>query len=169
MNRHARSRTLLTVFTVIVCITMSVPCITADTDGQKLVVPEELVTMLSKPDLRIIDCRPDIKAYWQSHIPGAVFVHPESLRLTQSGVPVTVLPVGLFVEMLGELGIDKETTVIVYSEKNDYFAPYLLWALDYIGHNSSHMLDGGFERWKKEGHPVTQDYPAIQPATYPPP
>jgi len=56
--------------------------------------------------------------------------------------------------------------VIVYTEQGDFKAPYLVWALDYIGHPSSAILDGGFTKWKKEGLPGTQDYPKIEPIPY---
>jgi thiosulfate/3-mercaptopyruvate sulfurtransferase len=56
--------------------------------------------------------------------------------------------------------------VIAYAEQGDFKAPYLIWALDYLGHPSAAILDGGFSKWQKEERPVTQDYPKITPTRY---
>jgi thiosulfate/3-mercaptopyruvate sulfurtransferase len=68
--------------------------------------------------------------------------------------------------MLGEMGITNATTVIIYADEVDYRAPYLFWALDYIGHESMSILEGGFGKWQLEGRRVTKKYPAIEPVTY---
>jgi thiosulfate/3-mercaptopyruvate sulfurtransferase len=95
-------------------------------------------------------------------------VHLDSavLRWPDRGVPVKLLPVEALANLLGQMGIREDTMVVVYYDKNGYPPLYLVWALDYIGHKSSVSLEDGFERWRKEGRPLTQDYPKIKPATY---
>lgn len=117
--------------------------------------------------LVIVDVRDSIKHYWQGHIPGAVYFSPEAMRLTDHGVPVKLTPPEILIAMLGKMGINERTLVVIYTEKGDYKAPYLLWALDYIGHKNSAVLDGGFEKWQSEARPVIQDYPKIEPTKYP--
>jgi thiosulfate/3-mercaptopyruvate sulfurtransferase len=135
----------------------------------RVVSTEWLEANLDAPDLRIVDVRADITAYWLNHLPGAVYYHPDGMRLAQNGVPVMVMPPEAFVVMLGEMGISPETTVIVYTETGDYKAPYLAWALDYIGHSSCAVLEGGYGKWTAESRPVTQDYPKLTPVSYPMP
>jgi thiosulfate/3-mercaptopyruvate sulfurtransferase len=89
--------------------------------------------------------------------------------MADHGVPGMLAPPEALAIMLGRMGITPRTTVVVYTEQGDFKAPYLLWALDYLGHPSAVMLDGGFGMWQKEGRPVTQDYPKITPARYPVP
>jgi thiosulfate/3-mercaptopyruvate sulfurtransferase len=64
------------------------------------------------------------------------------------------------------MGIGKNTRVVVYSEVNHYRATYFMWALDVLRHQNWVMLEGGFERWKKEGRPVTQEYPPLKAVAY---
>jgi thiosulfate/3-mercaptopyruvate sulfurtransferase len=132
----------------------------------KLVSTEWLEENLSKENLRIIDVRDDIKDYWLGHIPGAVYFNPEAMRLADGGVPVKLMPSEALAIMLGKMGVNEKTMVIAYAQQGDYKAPYLIWALDYLGHGSAAILDGGFDKWQKEKRPVTQDYPKINPVLY---
>jgi thiosulfate/3-mercaptopyruvate sulfurtransferase len=116
-----------------------------------------------------VDVRESVKDYWAGHLPGAIYFSPEALRLADGGVPVMLTPPDVLAAMLGRMGITPDAAVVVYTEKGDYKAPYLIWALDYIQHERAAVLDGGFGKWKAEGKPVTQDYPAITTASYPAP
>ncbi len=122
---------------------------------------------LSRPDIRIVDVRNSVVDYWQGHIPGAVYMNPEVMRLADRGVPVKLMPPEALVIMLGAMGIDPKTTVLIYTEKGDFKGPYLVWALDYLGHKQVAVMEGGFAKWQKEGLPVTQDYPKIAAKKYP--
>jgi thiosulfate/3-mercaptopyruvate sulfurtransferase len=132
----------------------------------KIVTGEWLAANLTNPNIRIVDLRDDIRSYWESHIPGAVFIDSPALRWPERGVPGKLMtPRGLAL-LLGEMGIGPDTQVIVYTEINNYRGTYLIWALDYIGHKSSAILMGGFDEWKKNGGPLNQDYPTITPTEY---
>jgi len=136
----------------------------------KLVDTDWLAASYGKLEVRIIDMRPDIRDYWTLHLPGALYLNPESLRWPESGVPVKLMPVEALAELLGNMGIGSNTVVVLYSEKNGFLPLYLLWALDYLGHKNVGLLDGGFERWKTEKRFLTQDYPTkIKAVTYPVP
>jgi thiosulfate/3-mercaptopyruvate sulfurtransferase len=158
----------VTVLFVVSAVLVAVP-IVAQEQASKLVSTDWLKDNLTKENIRIIDVRERVTDYWQAHIPGAVYFNPEAMRLADEGVPVKVMPPEALTIMLGKMGIDQKTMVVAYGEQGDFKAPYLIWALDYIGHPSSAILDGGFTKWKKEGHPATQDYPKIKPTRYPPP
>jgi thiosulfate/3-mercaptopyruvate sulfurtransferase len=132
----------------------------------KLVSTAWLEKNLYQEKLRIVDVRSNIQDYWQNHLPGAVWLSPEALRLADHGVPGKLMPPEALVVMLGEMGVDDKTTVVVYAGGNDFTATYFIWALDYLGHPSAAMLDGGFERWQTENRPLTQDYPQIEPVKY---
>ncbi len=134
-----------------------------------LVTTEWLQQNLSRKDIRIVDMRVDLRDYWESHLPQAVFLDVAALRWPDKGVPVKLMPPAALAMMLGALGIGRDTTVIIYSEINHYRAAYFAWALDVIGHPSWAILEGGFQGWKKEGRPTTQDYPALKPVAYPVP
>jgi thiosulfate/3-mercaptopyruvate sulfurtransferase len=135
-------------------------------DEGKVVSTKWLRDNLDRPDIRVLDVRNSVTDYWQNHIPGAVYMNPEAMRLADHGVPVKLMPLEALVVMLGEMGIDPKTLVVVYTEKGDFKGPYLAWALDYLGHEGVKVMEGGFAKWQKEGLPVTQDYPAITPKKY---
>ena len=149
---------------VVVAFLGTVP---AGAQEPKIVDPAWLQNNLTRSDLRILDMRNSVGDYWQNHIPGAVYVNPEVLRLADQGVPVKLMPAEALVIMLGEMGITPQTLILVYTEKGDFKAPYLVWALDFLGHDRVAVLEGGIARWQKEGRPVTQDYPRIEPQKYP--
>jgi thiosulfate/3-mercaptopyruvate sulfurtransferase len=140
--------------------------VAAQTVKSGLASTEWLKSNLGSEKIRIIDVRANVPDYWQGHIPGAVYFHPDAMRLADRGVPVMLMPPAALVTMLGTMGITKDTTVVVYSETGDFKAPYLVWALDYLGHRSALVLEGGFGKWQKEGNAVTQDYPAIKAVAY---
>jgi thiosulfate/3-mercaptopyruvate sulfurtransferase len=135
----------------------------------KVVSAKWLQDNLGRPDIRIVDVRDSVAAYWQSHIPGSVYMNPEVMRLADHGVPVKLMPLEALATMLGAMGIDPKTMVVVYTEAGDFKGPYLVWALDYLGHKQVAVMEGGFAKWRKDGFPVTQDYPEIVVKKYPMP
>jgi thiosulfate/3-mercaptopyruvate sulfurtransferase len=136
----------------------------------KLVSTDWLADNYGQLDIRIIDMRQDIRDYWTSHLPAALYLSPEALRWPENGVPVQLLPVDALAELLGKMGISPSTLVVLYSEKNGFMPLYLLWALDYIGHKNCGVLEGGFAKWKSESRFLTQDYPLkIKTTVYPVP
>lgn len=132
----------------------------------RIVGPQWLTENLANPKVRILDLRGDIRDYWEAHIPGAVYLDADVLRWPDQGVPGKFMPAASFIRLLGEMGIGRDTTVVVYSEVNHYRAAYILWALDHIGHPDWAVLLGGFEVWKRGGGALTQDYPRIAPVAY---
>ena len=65
--------------------------------GRRLYVAKDVATQwlhnnLGRPDIRIVDMRDSVTNYWQGHIPGAVYMHPEAMRLADQGVPVKLMP-----------------------------------------------------------------------------
>ena len=121
---------------------------------------------LERADVRVVDLRASVQEYWKGHIPGAVYLSSEALKLPDGGVPVKLAPPEILAAILGRLGIQRTTTVVVYGAQSDFTATYLAWALDYLKHPSTFVLDGGFSKWAAEGRPVTQEYPRISPVTY---
>lgn len=143
---------------------------TADAYGApsapRLVTTQWLSDHLSDPELRILDMRYGVKYYWEKHIPGALFLHPDALRLPDHGIPEKPMPPEILTQVLGRAGIDRSTMVVIYAEVIDSLAPYLIWQLDRLGHGRCGVLQGGLDKWLAEGRPVTQAYPAIEPVEY---
>jgi thiosulfate/3-mercaptopyruvate sulfurtransferase len=154
------------IITLVIILIITPLLIQSDEIIDEIVSTDWLAENLSSENLRIIDIRFEISDYWKNHIPGAVYINPEALRWTNEGVPGMLLPEEALSILLGRCGITENTKVIVYAEVNNYRATYLLWALDYIGHKHSAILDGGIKKWQSENKPLTQNYPDIISVEY---
>jgi thiosulfate/3-mercaptopyruvate sulfurtransferase len=152
---------------VLMCLLACSRCCSADREQPRLVDTNWLEQNLTSPKLRIVDVREKVQDYWAGHVPGSVYLSPDAIRLPDRGVPVMLAPAAVLSAVLGTLGVERDSCVVIYAEKSDFKAAYLLWALDYLGHSRSCILDGGFGKWTAEARPVTQDYPRIQPANAP--
>jgi thiosulfate/3-mercaptopyruvate sulfurtransferase len=124
-----------------------------------------LAQRLNDPNLRIIDARGSLATYLQEHLPNALFLSTETLRLTRGGIPGQMLPPERLAEIFGAMGIGAENEVVVYSSAEDAFsaATYTALALLAIGHTRVAVLDGGFEKWKAESRPLSRAIPRFEP------
>jgi thiosulfate/3-mercaptopyruvate sulfurtransferase len=132
-------------------------------DHPRLVETNELASVLDHPSVRIVDIRDALPDYLKGHLPNAVYLHFENLRVPRSGIPAQ-LPERISLEKLvGDyLGISNDMWVILYSEKSNPNATYLLWVLDFLGHKKVGVLNGGWEKWVLESLPTTQVYPSLK-------
>ncbi|MFQ5521032.1 MAG: sulfurtransferase, partial [Candidatus Methylomirabilia bacterium] len=111
---------------------------------------------------------PQLEAYGQAHIPGAVFVDWTE-DIVEPGAPVHMTLAGpeRFKALMGRLGIGDRHQVVVYDDTGA-IAPRLWWALNYYGHSEVCLLNGGWTKWMAEGRPVTAEIPAHPGAVFTP-
>ena len=131
-------------------------------DHPRLIETGELVEVMNHPSIRIVDLRSSLDDYLKGHIPNAVYLHFENLRVPRNGIPAQ-LPEKISLEkIMGDyLGISNDMWVVLYSEKSNPNATYLLWTLDHLGHKKVGILNGGWEKWVGEKLPQTQAYPPL--------
>jgi thiosulfate/3-mercaptopyruvate sulfurtransferase len=109
-----------------------------------------------------VDENPDL--YDESHIPGAVKLHwREDL---QDPVERDLVDRETFEQVLGERGIGNDTTIVLYGDKNNWFAAYAYWYLKTYGHGDVRILDGGRQKWIDEGREITADVPSPSTKQY---
>ncbi|MCX8116716.1 MAG: sulfurtransferase [Desulfobacterota bacterium] len=133
----------------------------------RLIDPSELVPFVNHPSVRIVDMRSSLLDYLSEHLPNAVYLHFESLRLPKKGIPAQGPDRLLLEKLAGEhLGLSNAMWVILYSERSNPNATSLAWVLDHLGHRKFGILNGGLERWKAEKLPLTQTYPSLQPKKF---
>lgn len=130
-------------------------------NGQLLVGPEWLEAYLGDAGQRIVDLRPPI-LYQRGHIPGAANMDISLLQTVQDGVPEMALPPEEGSRVFGSLGIDRNTRVIAYDNVGGLVAARLFWILEYYGHEDVRVLDGGSDRWIKEGRALTREASAVE-------
>ncbi|MBI3042320.1 MAG: sulfurtransferase [Betaproteobacteria bacterium] len=124
----------------------------------------------------VCDCRHDLvdteagrRAYRESHIPGARFVHlDEDLSAPKTGKNGRhPLPdPDRFARRLGELGISNASQVVAYDASGGYYAARLWWMLRWMGHDAVAILDGGWNAWTIAGLAATAAVTHIKPARF---
>src|SRR3712207_477368 len=129
-----------------------------------LVTTDWVAEHLNDGDLVVaeVDETPDL--YDEGHIPGAVKLHWRDDL--QDPVERDLVDRETFERLLGERGISNATTVVLYGEKNNWFAAYAYWYLKIYGHEDVRILDGGRQKWIDEGRELTIDVPSPEPASY---
>jgi thiosulfate/3-mercaptopyruvate sulfurtransferase len=146
-----------------------------DTDSKlsEYAHPERLVTTswladhLDDPTIAIVESDEDILLYETGHIPGAVKVDWH----TELNDPITrdYVDDQRFAELMRDKGIGRDTTVVFYGDKSNWWAAYALWVFSLFGHPDVRLMDGGRAKWEAEGRPMTTDAPHRPRADYPVP
>jgi thiosulfate/3-mercaptopyruvate sulfurtransferase len=134
-------------------------------DPRRLVTGAWLQERLGTPGLVVVESDEDVLLYETGHIPGAVKVdwHTE---LNDPVVRDYVDGEG-FAALLSRKGISRDDTVVIYGDKNNWWAAYALWVFSLFGHEDVRLLDGGRDGWIAEGRPLTTDAPSPAPTDYP--
>ena len=65
-----------------------------------------------------------------------------------------------FERLLGERGIGNDTPVVLYGDRNNWFAASAYWCLKVYGHSDARILDGGRQKWIDEGRQLTTEAPS---------
>lgn len=103
----------------------------------------------------------------QGHIPGAGFLDIQN-ELSDSRSPphlrFTMPEPQVLAQAFGRAGIGDGTRVILYSRRAAQWATRVWWMLRAVGFDDAAVLDGGWEKWQREGRPVTSEPPALAPA-----
>jgi hypothetical protein len=81
----------------------------------------------------------------------------------------TLVAPEVFAELCAKNGITKNTTVIFYGDKSNWWSCYALWAFRLFGHENVKILDGGRDKWIAENRPLTREVPSYPRTEYPVP
>lgn len=128
---------------------------------ERLVTTEWLAANLGADGLVVVESDEDVLLYDTGHIPGAVKVDWH----TELNDPTTrdyVDGTG-FAQLCAERGITRDTTVVFYGDRNNWWATYALWVFSLFGHPDVRILDGGRAKWVAEDREMTTE--AAKPAT----
>ena len=122
-----------------------------------------LAAHLNDANIRIVDLRP--RGYADSHIPGAVWLDNNAIRIANR--PPTYLPTPAeFEELMSRMGISNTTRVIAYDERGGIYAARLWWILNHYGHSNVALLDGGWTKWTLDQRTTNAVVPAFTRATF---
>jgi len=129
-----------------------------------LVEPEWLEQHLGDDSIRIVEVDENPALYREAHIPGAIgFDWREDL---QDQVRRDFLGPQDFGKLFGGHGISNAHLVILYGDRNNWFAAYTYWYLKYYGHDNVKLLNGPRERWISDGRPTISELPSHAATTF---
>jgi thiosulfate/3-mercaptopyruvate sulfurtransferase len=132
--------------------------------------PETLVTTawvaehLNDPKVRLVEVDVDTAAYDEGHVPGAI-AWSWKTQLADT-VRRDILSPGEFEELMAASGIDRNTTLILYGDNNNWFAAWAFWQAKIYGHPDIRLMNGGRKKWLAEGRPISTETPRPKRATY---
>ncbi|WP_029145531.1 sulfurtransferase [Microbacterium luticocti] len=134
-------------------------------DPARLVTGDWLQERLGRPGLVVVESDEDVLLYETGHIPGAVKIDWH----TELNDPVVrdYLDGEGFARLLGRKGIARDDTVVIYGDKNNWWAAYALWVFSLFGHEDVRLLDGGRDLWIAQGRPITTEPTVREPVEYP--
>jgi thiosulfate/3-mercaptopyruvate sulfurtransferase len=136
----------------------------ADYAKDVLVENEWLEEHLDDENIRIVEVDENPALYTEAHIPGAIgFDWKKDL---QDQVKRDFLGPDAFGELFGSRGISDEHLIVLYGDRNNWFAAYTYWYLKYYGHNDVKLLNGPREKWISEGRATTTDLPSFEGQTF---
>lgn len=132
--------------------------------------PEVLVSTqwvadhLGDASIRLVESNEDILLYDTGHIPGAVKIdwHADLNDPTVRDY----IDKAQFESLLRRYGIDNQTTVVFYGDKNNWWATYAFWVFKLFGFSNAKVMDGGRAKWVNEGRTLTREVPTYPASTY---
>jgi thiosulfate/3-mercaptopyruvate sulfurtransferase len=129
-----------------------------------LVSTDWVAEHLDDDSIRIVEVDENPALYAESHIPGAIgFDWKEDL---QDQVRRDFLNAEDFGALMGSRGISNDHTVVLYGDRNNWFAAYTYWYFLYYGHDKVKLVNGPREKWIEEGRETTDEVPSHAATTF---
>jgi thiosulfate/3-mercaptopyruvate sulfurtransferase len=119
---------------------------------------------LDDPAVRIIEADEDVLLYELGHIAGAVKLdwHVD----VQDVVARDFVDQANFERLMSRWGITRETTIVLYGDRSNWYACYSFWLFTMYGHPSLKIMNGGRIKWEAEGRPLVKDVPRHPSTSY---
>jgi len=132
---------------------------------ERLVSGDWLEARLGTPGLVVVESDEDVLLYETGHIEGAVKIDWH----TDLNDPVErdYIDGAAFAALVGSKGISRDSTVVIYGDKNNWWAAYALWVFTLFGHEDVRLLDGGRAKWEADGRAYTTAVSAPESVEYP--
>jgi thiosulfate/3-mercaptopyruvate sulfurtransferase len=136
----------------------------ADYVKDVLVDTDWVADHLNDDSIRIVEVDENPALYAEAHIPGAIgFDWRNDL---QDQVKRDFLTPEEFGELMGSRGISNDHTVVLYGDRNNWFAAYTYWYFLYYGHDKVRLVNGPREKWISEGRETSTEEPSHPAATF---
>lgn len=106
-------------------------------------------------EIVILDVGRDFDDFAEGHVPGAAFVEGSVIAAEVDGVSAMLPDPDTVAADLAEAGVSGDTPVVVYDAGAGTWSSRLFWALEYLGHEQVHLLDGGITAWEQSGQEIS--------------
>jgi thiosulfate/3-mercaptopyruvate sulfurtransferase len=126
-----------------------------------LVSTEWVAQHLEDPGVRLLESDEDVLLYDSGHLAGALKLD----WVDDLNDPVLRDYIGrdAMEELLRRKGVSGATTIVLYGDRNNWWATYAFWVLRLFGVEHLAIMDGGRQRWIDEGRPLVTARPAVVP------
>jgi thiosulfate/3-mercaptopyruvate sulfurtransferase len=121
---------------------------------------------LKKREMAILDVQPNIHDYIEQHIPGAIYLNEGLLRTYIDGMPARYVPPDTIQPVFRYAGLRPGVPAVVYTGTgvakgwgDGLEQTMMAYSLARFGHDCVYILDGGLDKWKREGRPLTKEFP----------
>ena len=133
----------------------------AQAQSNALVTTEWLEKNLSNPKVRVVEVSVETGLFERGHIPGAqnILWHSELVDPVKRDIASREN----FQKLVQKLGIDKDTTVVLYGDNNNWFAAWGVWVFSVYGVDNVKLLDGGRKKWEADKRPYTTKLDTVAP------
>jgi thiosulfate/3-mercaptopyruvate sulfurtransferase len=129
-----------------------------------LVSTDWVAKHLQDPNVRIVESNEDTLLYAAGHLPGAV--HVDWTNDLNDQVRRDYVGRNAFNALMSRIGVTRDTTVVFYGDRNNWWACYAFWVFQLFAHSKAKVMDGGRLKWEKENRPLTRDVPHYRATTY---
>lgn len=119
---------------------------------------------LKDTNIRLIEASEDVLLYEVGHIPGAVKLdwHVD----VQDPISRDFVNQQGFEQLMSRWGISNDTLIILYGDRNNWYACYSFWLFTIFGHKNMKIMNGGRSKWEAEGRQFTKEVPQFTATTY---
>lgn len=129
-----------------------------------LVSTEWVESNLNNRSIRLIESNEDPLLYPSGHIPGAVEI--DWVRDLNQPIVRDYLNKAEFEALCQRIGITRETTLVFYGDKSNWWATYAFWIFQLYGHTNAKIMDGGRLKWELEKRELTKEIVKYTPSDY---
>ena len=141
-----------------------------DLENKNYITPEVLVSTewveqnLNNSSVRIVESNEDQLLYKSGHIPGAVEI--DWIKDLNDPLNRDFIDKAHFEELMSKNGISKDTTVVFYGDKSNWWSCYAFWIFKLFSHQDCRIMDGGKLKWENEKRELTRDVSTFKATNY---
>lgn len=142
-------------FFIFSCSSVTEEPLTDYPNSHLLMSAEQLAQILESDEILLIDARDENE---EGFIPGAVHF-PAISNLTDPDHPVQHFLIGpeRFQDLMQQIGLNRDSRVVIYDGGNALAAARLFYALDYYGFSNASVLNGGIQAWTEQGYELENE------------